>query len=164
MNAKITKGSKRRLNAEVAKVTQRRKGGGMKQRIAISIALLILVGSVWFVITLRRVANDQLDASNRGHMYRNFFGVLEMYTEQTGEFPASLDDMLTIDAEFGYEGVRWPQDAQGIADLIQPNFDITPNLDNLGTFAPDYKINASWGDAHCEFYWILINEHLETGS
>ncbi len=135
-----------------------------KKRITIAILLILLIALVWFVISLRRAVHYGLDASNRGHMYRNFFGVLEMYTEQTGEFPVSLEDMLTIDAEFGYEGVRWPQDAQGIADQIQPNFDIIPDDKNLDDFAPDYKARADWGDVHCEFYWGLIIEHLETGS
>ena len=132
----------------------------MKKRLPYILLFLFASALVWFGMMFKQAISHALDASNHGHMYRNFFGALEMYSEQTGEFPSSLEDMLTIETQFGYEGVRWPQDAQLIADLIQPNFDITPNLDNLGSFAPDYKINADWGDVHCEFYWSRIIEHL----
>ncbi|MCA9275703.1 MAG: hypothetical protein KDA29_06735 [Phycisphaerales bacterium] len=136
----------------------------MRKQITIAILLVVLIAAAWLVITLRRVANDQLDASNRGHAYRNFFGVLEMYTAQTNEFPTSLDDMLIIQDEIGYEGVRWPQDAQLLADLIQPDFTITPDPHNLSDFAPNYMTNAAWAAPDCEFYWQQVIEHLDTES
>jgi hypothetical protein len=132
----------------------------MKKPIAISVAMLLLVVLVWFVILFKRAADDAIDASNRGHAYRNFFGVLEMYTQQTGAFPSSLDEMRIIETELGYVGVRWPQDAQLLLDLIQPDFDIIPAPDNLSFFAPNYISNADWAAADCEFYWDKIIEDL----
>ncbi len=147
---------------ELEEKSERRGAGAgdMKKRITFSILLVLFIAVVWFVFTIKRTIELGLDASNRGHMYRNFFGALEMYSEQTGEFPTSLEDMLTIETQFGYEGVRWPQDAQSIIAFIQPNFDIIPATDNLEIFAPDYKAKADWGDVHCEFYWSQIIEHL----
>lgn len=132
----------------------------VKKWVTIAILLIVLIALVWFVISLRRAVHYGLDASNRGHMYRNFFGVLDLYSQQTGEFPSSLEDMLTIETQFGYEGVRWPQDAQLITDLIQPNFNIIPATDNLDAFAPDYKAKADWAAEQCEHYWSQIIEHL----
>ncbi len=132
----------------------------MKKRITVCVALLLLAVSVWFVFVLKRTADYTLDASNRGHAYRNFFGVLEMYTARTGAFPSSLDDMLIIESEIGYEGVRWPEDADLIADLIQPNFDIVPSSDNLNMFVPEYESKADWAAPDCEFSWARIIDHL----
>ena len=132
----------------------------MKKRLIYILLFLIASALVWFGMMFKQAVNHAFDAENRGHMYRNFFGALEMYTAQTGAFPPSLDDMLIIETELGYEGVRWPEDAELIADLIQPNFDITPSSDNLNAFIPDYELKADWGAPHCEFYWALIIENL----
>jgi hypothetical protein len=134
----------------------------MKTRITVCVALLIVAVSAWIALMFKRAADTALDASNRGHAYRNFFGVLEMYTAQTGAFPSSVDDMLIIETELGYEGVRWPQDARLLIELIQPNFDIIPAADNLSSFAPDYRSNAGWATLDCEFYWGQILDDLNT--
>ncbi len=90
--------------------------------------------------------------------------MLEQYTQQTGSFPISLNDMLLIQDQIGYEGVRWPDDAEQLAELIQPDFGVTPDVSNLNEFAPGYKVKADWGEEHCEFYWGLIIEHLGSGA
>lgn len=122
--------------------------------------MALLLAAVVFGVSLWRTAGNLLDAENRGHAYRNFFIVLESYTQQTNEFPTSLDDLLGIEVELGYEGVRWPEDANLIADLIQPNFETVPSSDNLNVFAPDYESKADWAASDCAFYWDRILEHL----
>jgi len=132
----------------------------MKRHLLYTLLFLFAFSLFWFALMFKQSINHAFDAENRGHMYRNFFIVLEMHVEQTGQFPTSLDDMKTVQIELGYEGIRWPQNAQLYANLIQPNFDIAPNPNNLDSFAPDYKLNAAWADVHCESHWSQIIEHL----
>lgn len=132
----------------------------MKKRVLISVLLAMILAAVLFGVSLWHAADRLLDAENRGHTYRNFFIVVETYTQQTNEFPTSLDDLLSIEIGLGYEGVRWPEDANLIADLIQPNFDIVPSSENLNVFAPDYESKADWAASDCAFYWERILDHL----
>ena len=132
----------------------------MKKRVLISVLLALILAAVVLGVWLWRAAGNLLEAENRGHAHRNFFIVLESYTQQTNEFPTSLDDLMNIDLELGYEGVRWPEDANLIADLIQPNFDIVPSSDTLDLFVPGYESKAGWAASDCAFYWERILEHL----
>lgn len=132
----------------------------MKRRFLISGLLVLILAAVVFGVLLLRAAGSLLDAENRGHAYRNFFIVLESYTQQANAFPTSLDDLLSIEVELGYEGVHWPKDADLIADLIQPNFDIVPSSDNLNLFVPEYESKAGWAAWDCESSWARIIDHL----
>lgn len=134
----------------------------MKKRVLISVLLALILAAVLFGVSLWRTAGYMLDAENRGYAYRNFFIVVESYTQQTCEFPNSLDDLLSIEIELGYEGVLWPEDVNQIADLIQPNFDIVPSSDNLNVFVPEYELKAGWAASDCAFYWERILENLNT--
>lgn len=132
----------------------------MKKRVLITVLLALLLAAVLFGVSLWRTAGNMLDAENRGHAYRNFFIVVESYTQQTSAFPTSLDDLLSIEVDLGYEGVRWPEDADRIADLIQPDFSIIPSSDNLSMFAPNYESKADWAASDCAFYWERILDNL----
>ncbi len=134
----------------------------MKKRLPYILLFLFASALVWFGMMFRQAISHALDAENRGHTYRNFFVVLDLYSQQTGEFLSSLEDMLAIDTEFGHAGVRWPHDAQSIAALIQPNFEIVPASNNLNAFAPDYEVKADWAAEHCESYCSQIIDRLKS--
>jgi hypothetical protein len=124
--------------------------------------IILVTGFVYSGITFWRGANELLDAEQRGATYRNFFVVLDMYTEQTGAFPTSIQDMLLVQDHIDVGELSWPADAEQFVELINPNFDISPTIQNLDEFAPQYMQQADWGDTHCEFHWERIVENLET--
>jgi hypothetical protein len=133
----------------------------MKKKLVHTALILFLAVAAWFIFTFIRVANQQLDASNRGHLYRHFFLVLEEFAQEQGKFPRTLDEIIDFESEIEHAGVAWPGFAEIVEERITPNFDVDPLVDSLESFIPDYKVQAEWGDTHCEFHWERIIEHIQ---
>lgn len=53
----------------------------MKKWVGVCLVLMMIGGVVWFALAVRRVMNHGLDGSERGHIYRDFFLVLDQCVE-----------------------------------------------------------------------------------
>ncbi len=119
-------------------------------------SLVVALAAYFGIRELRATTGYSDIEQDQGQVYYEFFTVLDRYTIENGDLPASLEELRA-----GYDQLEgptegWPDEGERFASVIRPDFSVTPARDNLDRFAPAYAERSYWARSHCEALWQLI--------
>lgn len=116
---------------------------------------------LWLVMSVHSAVDRAFQIEKESTAYQVFFFAVDQYSQENGRLPESFEELLTVESVIHDWVTIWEVTPSYLQELIEPDFTVPPNADNLGMFAPSYKSKAFWADYDCEWLWESIVENCE---